>query len=93
MAIKHNYEIIEGLTTDVYLKINDYKINSQIEKKDEKDEGVKSYICNCNVVLMDLKQTKSITSFNEIFKIDDINTFTLEKAYKKINEKYKGDKI
>ncbi|HBD93506.1 MAG: hypothetical protein A2015_10670 [Spirochaetes bacterium GWF1_31_7] len=93
MAIKYNYEIIEGLFTDSYLKINDYSINSQLQKENDEDQGVKIFICSCNIILMDMKKTKNITSINEIFKIENIDTFTLETAYKMINNKYPGDII
>jgi hypothetical protein len=93
MAIKHRLEIIDGVFADIYLKINDYQVNSQIEKKDEKDKGVKNFIFCCNLVFMDLKKTKNIKTEIFIFKIDDIDTFTLSKAYKKVNEKYKGELI
>ena len=96
MSIKHKLEIIDDVFADVCLKINDHQINSQIEKKDPKDEnekGIKSFICCCNLIFTDMKQTKVIKSETFIFKIDDIDTFTYRKMYEKVNEKYPGEEI
>jgi hypothetical protein len=93
MAIKHKLEIIEDVFVDTYLKINDYQINSQIEKQNDEDEGIKTYIICMNIVFQDMKKTKNIKSENEIMKIENIDTFTLEKAYNMLNQKYKGDRI
>ena len=92
MAIKYNYEIIEDVLFDTYLKINDFSVNSQLETDTEGNEK-KSFICSSSISIINLNKTKTISSINEIFIIPDIHNFNLAEAYKIINKKYPGEMI